>query len=269
MNRSVFGGKILRKKNIILGIFLIGIIIALCGCSFEFNIGNIDKTTDKDTVVNQQNEIEYNKDELLPLGTLVLLKDTNRQLIITGRMQKLAADPSGEIWDYSGCAYPRGFMSNNDSYAFNADQIEKVYFRGYEDEDEIKYNKQLIDYRNKIRGTETISSENSNINVESKDKIENIPYSEDEILPLGSIITFEGSNKKLMIIGRVESLEGGDSNKIYDYAACIYPEGNISSDTNYLFNGDTIEKVYFRGYEDNQEIEYRKQIIKYKESLKK
>ncbi len=54
-------------------------------------------------------------------------------------------------------------MSPNDSYLFNAGQIEKVYFRGYEDKDEIEYNKQLrIDFRNEIRDTETSNSDKTN-----------------------------------------------------------------------------------------------------------
>ncbi|WP_460280046.1 DUF4176 domain-containing protein, partial [Clostridium sp. CTA-5] len=136
--------KRLYKKNIILGVFVISIVVMLNGCGFKLTIGNADKKDDTNTTVSQQSEVEYSKDELLPLGTVVLLKNSNRELVITGRMQRLAGDSNEKIWDYSGCAYPKGIMSDDDSYGFNTDQIEKVYFRGYEDKDEIEYNKQLI-----------------------------------------------------------------------------------------------------------------------------
>ncbi|WP_460276943.1 DUF4176 domain-containing protein, partial [Clostridium sp. CTA-5] len=142
-----------------------------------------------------------------------------------------------------------------------------VYFRGYEDKDEIEYNKQLIDFRNKIRGTETKYSEK--IDKDNKNETENIVNDKEKLLPLGSIITVEGSNKKLMIIGRVGNAKGGNPDKIYDYIACIYPEGNISPDNDYLFNANIINKVYFRGYEDEKEIKYNKQLIKNRELLKK
>ncbi|GAA0076995.1 hypothetical protein UT300005_13730 [Clostridium sp. CTA-5] len=259
--------KRLYKKNIILGVFVISIVVMLNGCGFKLTIGNADKKDDKNTTVSQQSEVEYNKDELLPLGTIVLLKDSKRELVITGRMQRLAGDSTEKIWDYSGCSYPRGFMSDNDSYGFNTDQIEKVYFRGYEDKDEIEYNKQLIDFRNKIRGTETKYSEK--IDKDNKNETENIVNDKEKLLALGSIITVEGSNKKLMIIGRVASIKGDNSDTVYDYAGCIYPEGNINKDTNYAFNAEDINKVYFRGYEDEKEIKYNKQLLKNRELLKK
>ncbi|GAA0075625.1 hypothetical protein UT300005_00030 [Clostridium sp. CTA-5] len=254
--------KRLYKKNIILGVFVISIVVMLNGCGFKLTIGNADKKDDTNTTVSQQREVEYSKDELLPLGTVVLLKDSNRQLMITGRMRKLEGDSSEKIWDYSGCEYPRGFMSPQDSYLFNIDQIEKVYFKGYEDEEE-------FEYRSKISEEKITNSGKTSITKASKDSIEDVSNDKNELLPLGSIVTFEGTNKKVIIIGRIEHLKGDDSDKIYDYAGCIYPEGSVSANSNYLFDAALINKVYFKGYQDEKEIEYNKQLIKYRESLKK
>ncbi|WP_252232162.1 DUF4176 domain-containing protein [Clostridium sp. ZBS15] len=255
----------LYKKRIVLSVALIGIAFILNGCGFRINIGNLKEDDKKNIVTTQQSEIDYNKDELLPLGTVVLLKDSNIQLMITGRMRKLEGNSSGEIWDYSGCAYPRGFMSSNDSYLFNFNEIDKVYFKGYQDEDEIKYNKQLVEYRNKSKGIEITNADNL---IVSNDVTENIQWSDEELLPLGSIVTFKGTNKKVIIIGRIEHLKGDTSDDIYDYAACVYPEGSVSADSNYLFDGNLINKVYFKGYQDDQEIEYNKKLIEYRKSLR-
>ena len=39
----------------------------------------------------------------------------------------------------------------------------------------------------------------------------------------------------------------------WDYLACLYPEGNINEEFMYLFNHDQIDKVYYLGYEDEEE----------------
>ncbi|WP_252216969.1 DUF4176 domain-containing protein [Clostridium sp. CMCC3677] len=263
--------KKLHKKNIILSVVLISMFVILNGCSFKINIGNLNEDDEKNIISNEQSEIEFDKDEVLPLGTVVLLKNSNRELVITGRMQRIASDSNEKIWDYSGCAYPKGIMSDDDSYAFNSDQIGKIYFKGYEDENEREYNKQLIDYRNKLKGIKTTNNDNLKSNekkIDTKCEVENIPNNKNELLPLGSIITVEGSNKTLMIMGRVASIKGKDSNIVYDYAGCIYPEGNINIDTNYAFNREDISKVYFKGYEDEKEIKYNKQLIKNRELLR-
>ena len=44
--------------------------------------------------------------DLLPLGSVVLLKGGSKRLMIIGRIQSRAG--SNEIYDYSGCFSPRG-----------------------------------------------------------------------------------------------------------------------------------------------------------------
>ncbi|ADZ85433.1 DUF4176 domain-containing protein [Cellulosilyticum lentocellum] len=73
---------------------------------------------------------------LLPIGSVVLLKDSKKRLMIQGRIQKIKG--TNEIWDYSGCYYPEGNINPESSYLFNHDQIERVYFIGFQDEEEIQ-----------------------------------------------------------------------------------------------------------------------------------
>jgi len=81
------------------------------------------------------------------------------------------------------------------------------------------------------------------------------------LLPIGSIIKVSDIDKKLMIYGRIQKNIKNGKETIYDYIACIYPEGNISASKAFLFNHQQIEKVYFIGYQDSEELSYRKIII--------
>ena len=73
-----------------------------------------------------------------------------------------------------------------------------------------------------------------------------------EYLPIGSVVCLKNGTKKIMIYGRKQIQSG--SNKKWDYVACLYPEGNLSEKYNVFFNHDEIEIVYFKGYEDEEEI---------------
>lgn len=78
-----------------------------------------------------------------------------------------------------------------------------------------------------------------------------------DFLPIGSVVLLKETNKKLMIIGRVQICEG----KAYKYSAVTYPEGYGGSDTIYLFNEQDIEQVYFEGMKDEEENEFKKILI--------
>ena len=79
------------------------------------------------------------------------------------------------------------------------------------------------------------------------------------ILPLGSIVQLHGVNKRLMVCGRVLTRSGED--KIYDYCACSYPEGIVSSKGMYFFNSEDIEQVIFIGYRDVEEQKFADMIL--------
>lgn len=81
------------------------------------------------------------KEKYLPVGTVVLLKNGKKRVMITG----FCVTPQGkdEAYDYSGCLYPEGFLSSNQNCLFNHSQIEKVFHMGLIDEEEIKFKEQL------------------------------------------------------------------------------------------------------------------------------
>lgn len=76
-----------------------------------------------------------------------------------------------------------------------------------------------------------------------------------ELLPLGSIVTLHNGTKKIMICGRIQ--EEAKTKKIYDYAACYYPEGILNPHELFLFQHEDIEGVYFVGMQDSEEFTFR------------
>lgn len=78
-------------------------------------------------------------------------------------------------------------------------------------------------------------------------------------LPLGSIVLLKNGTKRVMIYGRKQLQMGTD--KEWDYIACLYPEGNISEEYVYLFNHDQIDKVFFVGYQDEDEKNFLEKYL--------
>ena len=71
--------------------------------------------------------------DLLPIGTVVLLKDADKRLMIFGIGQ---TDFTNNIdYDYIGVMYPEGSMGEGSQYLFNHSDIDQIYFRGFEDEE--------------------------------------------------------------------------------------------------------------------------------------
>lgn len=76
--------------------------------------------------------------KLLPLGSVVLLSESTKRVMITGRYQR-AVGPEGRLWDYSACLFPEGNLGPDQTFLFNNEQIERVYFLGLQDEEEFAY----------------------------------------------------------------------------------------------------------------------------------
>ncbi len=64
------------------------------------------------------------------------------------------------------------------------------------------------------------------------------------ILPIGSVVKVNNFDVKLMITTIL-------LNEDYDYRGVPWPFGDISRDIKYVFNHEDIEKVYFKGYEND------------------
>ena len=71
-----------------------------------------------------------NKEKYLPIGTVVLLKEGKKRIMITGFCIKPEEDKD-KMYDYGACLYPEGIERTNKTFVFNHDQIDRILFMGY------------------------------------------------------------------------------------------------------------------------------------------
>ena len=83
-----------------------------------------------------------NYEKYLPIGTVVMLKNGKKRAMITG-FCSISGDDKTKVFDYSGCLYPEGFISSNQTLLFNHEQIEKIYYLGLIDEEEKQFKQKL------------------------------------------------------------------------------------------------------------------------------
>jgi len=82
----------------------------------------------------------------LPIGSVVILKNGKKKIMIYGRRQRRVTD---EIeYDYIACLYPEGNIGEDYMYLFNHEDIETVVSRGYSDAEEEAYVIELNKYGN-------------------------------------------------------------------------------------------------------------------------
>ena len=77
-------------------------------------------------------------------------------------------------------------------------------------------------------------------------------------LPIGSVVLLKGSTKRVMIVGLRQKQV--DADKVWDYSACLFPEGILDPDHLYLFDYEQIERVYFIGLQDEECMLFLKQV---------
>ncbi len=80
----------------------------------------------------------------MPIGSVVLLKNSTKRLMITGFLQA-TPEEKDKVYDYCGCLYPEGYQDSSHVYLFNEDMIEKVYAVGYMDEEQFAFSQRLME----------------------------------------------------------------------------------------------------------------------------
>ena len=93
---------------------------------------------------------------LLPIGSVVLLNDSTKRVMVMGFCQTEASDSNGEkIWDYTGCLYPEGYLNPNEMYLFNGEQIDKIFAFGYQDDEQFGFKERAdavhLELKNKMQ----------------------------------------------------------------------------------------------------------------------
>ena len=74
-----------------------------------------------------------NTTELLPIGSVVLLKNAQKRLMVIGVGQ--TEQTSDVDYDYIGVMYPEGSMGEGSQFLFNHEDVGRVDFRGFEDDE--------------------------------------------------------------------------------------------------------------------------------------
>ena len=75
--------------------------------------------------------------QLLPIGSVVLLKCGRKKVMIYGVKQ--TDKSSGIEYDYISVLYPEGNMGEAGQFLFNHSDIDEIYFRGCEDEERDRF----------------------------------------------------------------------------------------------------------------------------------
>jgi hypothetical protein len=75
--------------------------------------------------------------EYLPLGSVVLLNNGVKKVMIYGRRQ--IDSSTGVERDYLACLYPEGNLRKEFTYLFNHSDIREIVFRGFSDSEELAH----------------------------------------------------------------------------------------------------------------------------------
>lgn len=81
--------------------------------------------------------------DLLPIGSVVTLKEGKKKLMIIGRIQE--NEKTKKLHDYAGCQWPEGYKDKDHCYAFNHEDIDCLYYIGLQDIEEFNYRFELDD----------------------------------------------------------------------------------------------------------------------------
>lgn len=100
----------------------------------------------------------------LPLGSVVLMKEAKKRIMITGYAVK--APESGEkLWDYIGCLWPEGVIAPDKNLLFDHKDIQQIYAIGYSDDEQKRFMSVLDKATNireeKIKTNNTTKTSNS------------------------------------------------------------------------------------------------------------
>lgn len=83
------------------------------------------------------------RSNLLPIGSVVLLKGGQKRIMICGRIQAKTGDD--HVYDYSACYYPEGIVNPQSMFFFDNDAIESVFFIGFQDPEEISFRNNVLE----------------------------------------------------------------------------------------------------------------------------
>jgi hypothetical protein len=88
--------------------------------------------------------------KLLPIGSVVKLKNGNHRLMIIG-YTPFTPEGKEKMYDYFACFYPEGYSDPNLLFVFNNNMIEKIYDEGFSDDEEKSFRNKVNKIVNDIK----------------------------------------------------------------------------------------------------------------------
>lgn len=104
-----------------------------------------------------------NTEKYLPIGSVVLLKDAKKRVMVVGFAAR-GKETGDKMFDYMGCLYPEGVLSSDKNLLFDHEQIDKIFFLGYSDDEE----KQLKVKLNQLVAQHATNVPTSNVNANNQ-----------------------------------------------------------------------------------------------------
>lgn len=86
--------------------------------------------------------------EYIPLGSIVLLKGGIQKMLVISRALNVQKDGKLYFFDYGAVPYPEGLIGDQMAY-FNHDQLARIVFEGFKDEDNDVMVQNIYDYLDK------------------------------------------------------------------------------------------------------------------------
>lgn len=114
------------------------------------------------------------KEKFLPIGSVVLLKGGEQKIMITG-FCSVADEDKTKMYDYSGCTYPEGYLSSNQVCLFDHNQIEQLFYLGYESDEEKEFKTVLNEIVSKYNSGEIDTSDDEEDD-DTEELIEDLEY---------------------------------------------------------------------------------------------
>lgn len=74
------------------------------------------------------------QEKFLPIGTVVLLKDATKRIMITGYCSATSSEPN-KTYDYVGCLFPEANLAGKEVALFNHEQIATISHLGLDDDE--------------------------------------------------------------------------------------------------------------------------------------
>ena len=77
-------------------------------------------------------------EELLPIGSVVVLKGGTKKIMINGHYTAANENPD-KLYDYRGCPYPEGIIYSDGVALFDTNDINEIVHQGYLNDESINF----------------------------------------------------------------------------------------------------------------------------------